>query len=57
MQKHKPRFLDPTHTGILSDIQHCLRLNDLDEIGDGTHLLDFHMLGLLVSGSGQSSKA
>ena len=30
----------------MTDIQHCLRLNDLDEVGDGTHCLDFHMLGL-----------
>lgn len=46
MQKHKPRFSDPHERGTLSDIQHCLRLNDLDEIGDGTHYLDFYMLGL-----------
>jgi alanyl-tRNA synthetase len=47
MQKHKPLFSDPTHTGqTLSDVQHCLRLKDMDEIGDGTHNLDFWMLGL-----------
>lgn len=46
MQKHKSRFTDPHERGTLSDIQHCLRLNDLDEIGDGTHYLDFYMLGL-----------
>lgn len=47
MQKHKPKFQDKSTTGItLSDVQMCLRLNDLDEIGDGTHYLDFHMLGL-----------
>jgi alanyl-tRNA synthetase len=32
--------------GTLTDIQHCLRLNDWSEVGDGTHHLDFHMLGL-----------
>jgi alanyl-tRNA synthetase len=45
MQKHRSLF-PSGHTGTQSDIQHCLRLNDLDEIGDGTHYLDFHMLGL-----------
>lgn len=46
MQKHKKKFTDtePSHT--LSDIQHCVRLNDIDEIGDGTHYIDFKMLGL-----------
>jgi alanyl-tRNA synthetase len=47
MQKHKPTFQDRSCTGVtLSDVQTCLRLNDLDEIGDSTHYLDFHMLGL-----------
>jgi alanyl-tRNA synthetase len=46
MQKHKPFFLDPSHIGLLGDVQHCLRLTDLDEVGDGTHWLDFYMLGL-----------
>jgi len=46
MQKHKPRFLDVEVHGTQTDIQRCLRLNDLDEVGDGTHYLDFHMLGL-----------
>lgn len=46
MQKHKPTFLSPPHPHTLGDIQHCLRLNDLEEIGDGTHYLDFYMLGL-----------
>lgn len=46
MQKHKPFFLNPSHTGVMCDVQRCLRLNDLDEVGDGTHYLDFHMLGL-----------
>lgn len=46
MQKHKSKFTDSESPKTLTDIQHCLRLNDLDEIGDGTHYLDFHMLGL-----------
>lgn len=46
MQKHKPSFLSLPRSQTLGDVQHCLRLNDLDEIGDGTHYLDFHMLGL-----------
>lgn len=46
MQKHKSKFTDSETPNTLTDIQRCLRLNDLDEIGDGTHYLDFHMLGL-----------
>lgn len=30
----------------MCDSQRCLRLNDLNEVGDGTHFLDFYMLGL-----------
>ena len=46
MQKHKHLFSSSDSFGTLTDIQRCLRLNDLEEIGDGTHYLDFHMLGL-----------
>lgn len=46
MQKLKPLFSNPHYSGTQSDVQHCLRLNDLEEIGDGTHYLDFYMLGL-----------
>lgn len=47
MQKNKSRFSDETLQGVTEgDSQHCLRLNDLDEIGDTTHYLDFWMLGL-----------
>lgn len=45
MQKHKSKFHNPCHQTI-GDVQHCLRLNDLDEIDDQTHHLDFYMLGL-----------
>jgi alanyl-tRNA synthetase len=46
MQQYKPLFSDPKHTGTISNTQSCLRLGDLDEIGDGTHSLYFEMLGL-----------
>jgi alanyl-tRNA synthetase len=46
MQQYKPLFSDPTHIGTTSNTQSCLRLGDLDEIGDGTHSLYFEMLGL-----------
>jgi alanyl-tRNA synthetase len=46
MQQFKPIFSDQSHTGTISNIQSCLRLGDLDEIGDGTHSLYFDMLGL-----------
>lgn len=46
MQKFKPLFKDPTYKGTISNIQSCLRLNDLDIIGDGQHSLYFNMLGL-----------
>lgn len=47
MQKRKGMFVDKGVGKLtVSDSQRCLRLNDLDEIGDGTHFLDFTMLGL-----------
>ncbi len=46
MQQFKPQFRDPDYRGTIGNIQGCLRLNDLDEIGDGTHLLHFDMMGL-----------
>lgn len=46
MQHFKNRFSDTQYQDTFSNIQTCLRLNDLDEIGDGTHHLVFHMLGL-----------
>ena len=45
MQQFKPLF-SSNETGTLANIQSCLRLNDLDEIGDGTHFLHFRMMGL-----------
>jgi alanyl-tRNA synthetase len=45
MQQFKSFFKDENHKGTISNIQSCLRLNDIDEIGDGTHLLYFNMIG------------
>jgi alanyl-tRNA synthetase len=45
MQQFKLKFKDLEYRGTLSNIQSCLRLNDIDEIGDGTHLLYFNMIG------------
>jgi len=46
MQRFKPLFSDPGHTGTIANVQSCLRLVDLDEIGDQTHFLHFNMVGL-----------
>lgn len=45
MQQFKTLFKDTNYKGTISNIQSCIRLNDLDEIGDGTHLLFFDMIG------------
>jgi alanyl-tRNA synthetase len=46
MQQFKSNYKDLEYKNTLSNIQPCLRLNDLEEIGDGTHLLYFNMIGL-----------
>jgi alanyl-tRNA synthetase len=46
MQRLKPLFADNSHVGTIANIQSCLRLNDLEEVGDGTHCLRFGMMGL-----------
>ena len=46
MQRFKPLFADDDHVGTIANIQSCLRLNDLEEVGDGTHCLRFDMMGL-----------
>lgn len=46
MQQYKPLFPDLAFKGTRANIQSCLRLGDLDEIGDGTHFLHFDMIGL-----------
>jgi alanyl-tRNA synthetase len=45
MQQFKSKFKGD-EIGTLSNVQSCIRLNDIDEIGDGTHLLYFNMIGL-----------
>ena len=45
MQQYKPLFTDILYKGTFANIQKCLRLNDLKEIGDGTHHLSFNILG------------
>ena len=49
MQQFKDRYKNPDNTTI-ANIQSCIRLNDLDEIGDGTHMLHFKMIGLFSFG-------
>lgn len=49
MQQFKYKFKNPDSTTI-ANIQSCIRLNDLDEIGDGTHMLHFKMIGLFSFG-------
>lgn len=46
MQRWKPQFLDESFTGTFCNAQRCFRLNDLEEVGDGTHRIVFDMLGL-----------
>ncbi len=45
MQQFKSKFKSPNGSTI-GNIQPCLRLNDFDQIGDGTHFLYFNMMGL-----------
>lgn len=46
MQQFKPLYSNLEYTNTFTNIQQCLRINDLDEIGDGTHFLKFEMIGL-----------
>lgn len=47
MQQFKKQFKDASITQVTTaNIQPCLRLLDLDSIGDGTHFLYFNMIGL-----------
>lgn len=46
MQQYSNLFTKKWIKGTSANVQPCLRVNDLDEIGDGTHLLYFNMLGL-----------
>lgn len=44
MQELKNRFQTPDNS-TYSSLQSCIRTNDLDAIGDGTHLSSFEMIG------------
>lgn len=46
MQHYKQLYSDNNYHNTFTNIQKCLRLNDLEEIGDGTHYLTFDMIGL-----------
>ena len=46
MQQYKDQFRDPNSKGTVANIQACIRMNDYKEIGDGTHRIVFHMMGL-----------
>lgn len=50
MQTLKPRFQRPDGTSY-GNIQHCVRTNDIDEVGDGTHLTFFQMIGSFAFGT------
>ena len=45
MQQFKKKFKS-SEIGTIANVQSCIRLNDLEEIGDGTHYLYFDMIGL-----------
>lgn len=47
MQQFKKQFKDQSITNVtLANVQPCLRLLDIDNLGDGTHFLYFNMIGL-----------
>ena len=46
MQKFRNKFNDLNYFGTQANVQSCIRMNDFNEIGDGTHLLYFDMIGL-----------
>lgn len=47
MQRFKAQFIDESFSGYtVANYQKCLRLDDLEQLGDGIHLGAFTMLGL-----------
>lgn len=44
MQPFKSRFQQPDGTSY-GNVQWCVRMNDIEEVGDGTHLTFFQMVG------------
>jgi alanyl-tRNA synthetase len=49
MQRVRRRFLHPDG-GTYGSLQSCIRTNDLDLVGDGSHLTHFRMLGTFSFG-------
>lgn len=46
MQRYKKQFVDSSLIGqTVCNVQSCIRLNDIDSMGDGTHLGFFNMMG------------
>ena len=46
MQQYKKEFADISHRGTVANVQACIRANDVEQLGDGSHLLYFNMIGL-----------
>jgi alanyl-tRNA synthetase len=46
MQQFKKDFANEDVIKTTANIQSCIRLNDFDEVGDGTHCVCFDMVGL-----------
>lgn len=46
MQKYKVDFANKNYRATVANVQECLRVDDLEEVGDGTHFLHFAMMGL-----------
>ncbi len=47
MQKYKSSFKNESVSNLtVSNLQSCIRLNDFDLVGDGTHCCSFTMMGL-----------
>lgn len=45
MQQYKKLFKDETYNNTFANLQSCIRVNDIEEIGDGSHLIYFNMIG------------
>jgi len=56
MQELKPKFHSPDNT-THSSLQSCVRTTDLDQIGDGTHLSSFSMVGNFSFGKVEYKKS
>jgi alanyl-tRNA synthetase len=56
MQRFKSRFT-AQDKGRLSSLQSCIRTNDIDLVGDGSHLTHFQMLGNFSFGNNDYEKS